>query len=118
VCNINDAKLALMNLHNDDWLDKLRLISQMRNHLQFKASYQLENYVNMDLKKQEQSIMVQLRCDILPLRIEAGRYKEEQIHEINSIFCYSGSVEDKIHFMINCPCCDVMRNLVLIKTSG
>ena len=55
--------------------------------------------VNLNLSHDQGSILVQLRCDTLPFKIETGRFmgtpKERRYCDI----CSSGQVEDEFHFV-------------------
>ena len=39
------------------------------------------DYVHMDLSRSQRSILAQLRCGILPLRIETGRCRRVDVKE-------------------------------------
>ena len=68
----------------------------------FKVDYSTEKYITFNLDRKERSYMAQLRMGILPLRIETGRYKNEEVHERVCNICNENVVEDEIHFMFNC----------------
>jgi hypothetical protein len=45
----------------------------------FKTEFSQDLYVNLNLKRQEMLHKAQLRCGILPLRVETGRYVGESL---------------------------------------
>ena len=47
--------------------------------------------------------MAQIRCGILPLKIETGRYSNLPVEERLCDICNLGKVESEIHFMLECP---------------
>ena len=55
----------------------------------------------MDLPLSQRSILAQLRCGILPLRIEMDRYEEKAEAERLCKFCGNNSVESEAHFLIS-----------------
>ena len=61
-----------------------------------------ENYVNLNLSRIQRSVLVQLRCGILPLNIETGRFigiaEENRICDV----CNSGCIENEYHFIFYC----------------
>jgi len=101
VCNTDELKLALINLHNKDWLDMFKLIPKLRNYLQFKNSYQFDLRIMWiwTLRSKNDPIWPKLKVWYTP----TGRYKGNQVHERICIFCDLGSVEGEMHFIIKCP---------------
>ena len=49
----------------------------------------------LNLQKNERSMLAQLRCGILPLRIETGRYTGEPADSRLCIFCDSSEIENE-----------------------
>ena len=54
------------------------------------------------LPKQERSFLAQLRCGVLPLRIETGRFSGLKAEERVCQLCDSGDIEDEKHFILTC----------------
>ena len=65
--------------------------------------YCTENYATMNLKQQQHSILAQLRCGILPLQIEVGRFTNVQRMNRKCTLCECDTVEDETHFILVCP---------------
>ena len=68
----------------------------------FKNDFELENYVSLNLTKHERSTIAQLRCGILPLRIETGRYINEPVHDRLCLQCDLREIESETHFLLYC----------------
>ena len=64
------------------------------------------NYILMSISKSVRSLLAQLRCGVLPLAIETGRFT---IKERKCILCNSGAIEDEQHFICNCTLYDDFR---------
>jgi hypothetical protein len=83
--SIVDIQLA-RNKVNDHftvmWQSTLQSYPELRTCKQFKQEFKIEQYVILNLSKNERSALAQLRCGILPLRIETGRYVNEPLHDI------------------------------------
>ena len=62
--------------------------------------------------------MSQLRYGILPLRVETGRFVNEQREDRLCTLCNSNSIEDQIHFLFNCPFYDTYRDELFTKARG
>ena len=54
-------------------------------------------YIAFILSRQERSYLAQFRCGIPPLRVEAGRFRNEPIGDGKCKFCVQESVEDEPH---------------------
>ena len=81
----------------------------------------MEKYLTSFISKGMRSLISQLRCGILPLEIETGRFKSKyndntkkwcKIPENERLckICNTGSVENKYHFIRECPEYTVIRD--------
>ncbi len=59
----------------------------------FKSVFKTEDYLLIDLKKNDRSLLAQFRCGILPLRIETGRYVGEAVENRLCLLCDEHLVE-------------------------
>lgn len=67
----------------------------------------------MDIPKPHRSILAQFRCSVLPIRIETGRFRGEEVNDRLSqvkykiicsvdglcIICSVEAIEDEFHFL-------------------
>ena len=58
----------------------------------------------MDLSLSQRSILAQLQCGILPLRIETDRYEGKAEAEKLCKFCGNNFVESEALFLFQCVC--------------
>jgi hypothetical protein len=72
--NMSKAKSAVKYYYGNIWSQDLQNTPKLRTYRQFKTGFTCEDYVTLNLKKSERSILSQFRCSILPLRIETGRF--------------------------------------------
>ena len=61
-----------------------------------------EEYVKINLKRNERSVLAQFRLGILPIRIETGRFIGERIEDRLCRMCDQNQIENEIHFMFHC----------------
>lgn len=47
-------------------------------------------------------LKAQFRCEIIPLRVETGRYRNEHLQEHCCVLCTKRSIEDETDFLFNC----------------
>jgi len=103
VINMALAESKMVDLYSKVWKESVCNVSKLRTYVQFKDNFKTEQYVNLNLQKNERSLLAQFRCGILPLRVETGRYIGEQVEDRLCRFCDLNTVEDETHFLINCP---------------
>ena len=86
----------------DSWKALLTNKPKLRTYVTFKCSYFTDNYVSLNLSRSQRSVLAQLRCGILPLAIETGRYSG--VAEGNRVckICNSDQVENEVHFLFDC----------------
>ena len=94
---------AVRNHYCDIWRNSIMNAPKLRTYMTLKTEYELEQYVKLNLAKNERSVLAQFRCGILPIRVETGRYVGELLEERLCRFCDLQSVETECHFLINCP---------------
>ena len=61
-------------------------------------------------------MLAQFRCGILPLEIEFGRYRNEELSNRICRLC-SSAIEDEIHFLCECPKYNDLRNNLYTNAS-
>lgn len=110
ICDLNEFKSKLFKYYEDEWKLKTMSLPKLRTYVTFKQNVQLEPYVTMNITKQEQSLMAQFRCGILPLRVETGRYRNEPLPERCCVLCENRSIEDEKHLIFNCKFYENNRN--------
>ena len=100
-----DNQLLANKLHDSfqtKWADSVRSKPKLRLYEKLKSNTDTENYVKANIPRFERSLIAQLRLGILPLRIETGRYVNEQIEDRVCSQCQENQIEDEIHFTLYC----------------
>ncbi len=97
--DIQEAKEKLLCYTESEWKYKSALSLKLRTFVTFKENYELEQYITSNLSKQERSALSQLRCGILPIRIETGRFRYEALPERTCVLCEKQEIEDEKHFI-------------------
>ena len=70
--------------------------------MEIKNKYCVESYVKLNLKRNERSVLAQIRCGILPRHIETGRFVRTEIENRVCKICNTNSVENEYHFLFHC----------------
>ena len=58
-----------------------RMFTQTKNIYTFKHSFATENYIYNLIFRSQRSLIAQLRCDVLPIAIEIGRYTNKAVQD-------------------------------------
>ena len=111
--DLKAAKTQIDNHYSNVWSREIDKYPKLRTYKQLKTNFGSEAYLKLNLHKNERSLLSQLRCGILPLRLETGRYSNERVDERLCKLCDSGSVETEIHFIFDCKLYDTIRKQVL-----
>ena len=92
-------------VNNGRKLEKLRMFKN------FKSSYKLEKYLNLNLDKHVVFNFSKLRISNHRVEIERGRYKNLPAEERFCKICNDNiSVEDEFHFVMKCTAYSVLRH--------
>ncbi len=67
----------------------------------FKGNFCVEPYLRVNMDRKYRSVLAKLRCGILPLEIETGRWKNVDAGNRLCELCHT-DVEDEYHFMFRC----------------
>ncbi len=74
-CDLDVVRTRLMDLECIKWQENLANKPKLRTYRTFKSELKQEKYLKMNLSRTERSYLAQLRCGVLPIRIETGRFK-------------------------------------------
>ena len=98
------ASDRIYSFYANSWPEKCTNVPKLRSYIKFKTCFKTEKYLTLNLIRNERSVMAQIRCGVLPLRVETGRFVGEQVSERLCKLCNRGCVEDETHFLLNCQC--------------
>ena len=107
--DITASRLKLRSDYETKWLQAMQQKPKLRTYVLFKNNYKLESYVSSNLTRSQRSFLAQLRSGVLPLRVETGRFQNEQLENRLCVFCESMSIEDEYHFLLHCDLYDDLR---------
>lgn len=102
-CNLEVCRNALFQFAQTEWLNNMQSKPKLRTYVKFKSDFKTESYVSNLYRRYQRSLVAKLRCGILQLHIESGRFNQTPLEERTCEICQSNSVEDEIHFVCVCP---------------
>ena len=120
-CDLERAKNNIWELVLSDWRAELETKPKLHLYKKHKSDFRPAIYLNFYVPKHQRSLMAQLRCGTLPLRIETGRfnltrdsnsnrYRSLAVEERLCQVCNNSSVENEINFLCVCPFYSQDRN--------
>ncbi len=96
------AKTKVKDQFTSDWKHHCSTKSKLRTYVTFKDNVNVASHLNSNLPKYERSLISQLRCGILPLRIETGRYVNLAEKDRLCQLCQQQRIENEAHFLFEC----------------
>lgn len=76
---------------------------KLRTYRTFCVGLTPSAHVKCNMNKSTRSLLSQLRCGILHLRIETGRFNRELLQDRICRMCNLNQVESETHFIFDCP---------------
>ena len=108
----------ILFFENNKWNTIMQFKPKLRTHITFKTIYATEMYVKSLFSKAKRSILCQLRCGVLPLAIETGRYKNTPVDQRLCRLCNLNQIEDESHFLCQCTLYKTMRTTLYLHISS
>ena len=112
-CDMNSIRTSLYDLQANEWPRKCADLPKLRTYVIFKQRYMTEEYVKINLKRNERSVLAQFRLGILPIRIETGRFIGERIEDRLCRMCDQNQIENETHFLFHCSLYNELRRAIL-----
>ena len=97
------------------WRDSCVNMTKLDLYKEIKTTFEPEKFLTLNIDRYEKSLLSQLRYGILPLRIETGRFVNEDRCDRICTLCNTGYIEDQIHFLFHCTLYDTRREDLYIK---
>lgn len=114
-CNVNSLKHKLLMKYEEKWFENVLLKPKLRTYMHIKQNFSPELYVTSRLPRSQRSLVAQLRCGILPLAIEVGRFKNTPEENRLCVLCDLGEVENESHFLLYCTHYDDLRESLFLE---
>lgn len=109
IVDVEEARQILVQQEKNEWLNNIQSVSKLVNYKKFKEEFGTEAYIYKIQNRYHRSIFAQLRCGILPLKVETGRYTNIPKEFRLCIFCDKNVIEDEMHFLFDCSLYDEIR---------
>ena len=100
------------NIHNIEakkWKEEMERKTKLRYYKVIKKDLEMEKYLISESNAYHRKIFTLFRIGAYQLRIETGRWNEEDRGDRLCLKCMNGDVEDELHFLFECNAYDVPR---------
>lgn len=84
-------------------LKDINELAKLRTYRLLRVGLEVGTQVKCVNGKQKRSLLTQLKCGILPIRLETGRYNREAVNERVCLYCNTDAVETEDHLVFDCP---------------
>ena len=115
IINLTEIKNILCEKEKEAWKCNVVSVPKLRSFILFKKEMSPEPYIFKVINRGHRSILAQLRCGILPLRIETGRFQNIPPEFRLCLLCNQNCTEDENHFLFNCPFYEDLRQVFFTK---
>ena len=92
---------TLVDLHTQDWHQKVNLSSKGKNYYLYKQNIKLENYL-VKLNKKQHSALLKYRLSNHRLPAETGRWENTPLDERKCNLCTKQDIGDEFHYLFIC----------------
>ena len=99
----------------EKWMQSVLGKPKLRTYKLFKQELQAEDYVNRLMSCFQPSTFAKLRCGILPIQIEIGRFRGQNVKDRFCPVCRK-DVESELHFMFEYQAYENSRKSFLINS--
>ena len=104
LCKPVFQQLECVKWRSNLWNDQINVNgNKLRTYREFKTKLKAEAYLNLNISRHYRSSFSKLRCGVLPLEIETGRYSRTELAHRICKLCDSNAIESEVHFLIQCP---------------
>ncbi len=102
VIDLDLFRTRLDSLAAERWKQSVLSKPKLRTYKLFKQELKTEDYVNCLMTRHQRSTFAKLRCGILPIQIEVGRFRGQKECD-RKCPIFKVEVESEMHFMFECP---------------
>ena len=110
LCDTDVLEARLHKLNRDLWRVEATTKPKLRTFILIHDFYEHKIMVHKNLQRNHRSLITKLKCGVLPLNLELGRYKDSPIETRLCYVCNLGVLESEIHFLFQCPGLANIRN--------
>ena len=90
-----------LEIESKKLMEDMSNMPKLRTYRKLKMNPGTENYVKLNISRQQRSTMAKFRNGTFPINIETGRHKQQPLEERVCHHC--NILEDEMHYLLHCP---------------
>ena len=100
LCDLDVAEAWLKKINREKWWLEAHTKPKLRTFVEIHDRGQTQTIVKRNLSRSQRSLITKLKCGVLPLALETGRFKDIDEELRQCIICTGNHVENEIHFLL------------------
>ena len=100
--DLDVAEARLKRNNRDKWWLDAHTKPKLRTYVEVHDRSNVQTIVKRNLSRSHRSLITKLKCGVLPLAIEMGRFKDVKEEHRLCIICTGNHVENETHFLLKC----------------
>ncbi len=101
-CDLDVAEARLKRVNRDKWWLECHGMPKLRTYIRIHDGTDIQSIVKKNLSRKHRSQITKLKCGVLPIGIEVGRWTDVTEELRVCKICDSGAVESEEHFLTSC----------------
>jgi len=101
--------MNIQSVETKKWKEEIAKKPKLHYYQRIKEELEMENYLLEEKNAYHRKLFTLFRVGAYPLRIETGRWSQEEKEYRFCLKCMNGEVEDEPHFLFKCEAYDVPR---------
>ena len=96
-------KRRCLDIEIQSWRESVSSFGALRLYRLLKFDLEYKPYLNLNLSKTVKNMYSRIRCGLLKVGVNTGRWEGVPYLERICTFCNMNVIEDEIHFVFACP---------------
>ncbi len=100
-CDLDVAEARLKRINRDKWWLEAHSKPKLRTFIRVHDLSQTQVIVKKNLSRSQRSLITKLKCGVMPLALETGRFNDTDEEDRVCVICNTNAVESEIHFYLS-----------------
>ena len=109
LCDLDVAEARLKRINREKWWLEAHTKPKLRTFIEIHDKDNVQTIVKRNLSRAQRSLITKLKCGVLPLALETGRFKDINEELRQCVICTGNHVENEVHFILKCKALESTR---------
>ena len=110
-CDLDVAEARLKRINRDKWWLEAHSKPKLRTYIKVHDLGNTQTIVKKNLSRSHRSLITKLKCGVLPIALETGRYTDKKEELRVCVICNKNLVESETHFLLKCEALKDVRKI-------